>query len=119
MTPRKAARAAAPDGASDPRRDDQAGGLIGRKVTFAILTPLADAADGLAVYDGAIQIGAVIERHGECFAFDSGGKHVGTFPTRRARSIPADTIARTHPRSPSGVIGAGADKIVVDEGGKP
>jgi hypothetical protein len=58
---------------------------------------LADGAGGLAVHDGAIQIGIVVERDGKCFAFDWGGKHAGTFATRRevVRSIPTDTIAPT------------------------
>jgi hypothetical protein len=33
MPPRKAVRAAAPDGASDPRQTDQLGGVIGRDAT--------------------------------------------------------------------------------------
>jgi hypothetical protein len=52
--------------------------------------PEADAADALAVYDGTIQLGTIVECHGKHFAFDAVGKHVSTFKTRTqaVRSIP-------------------------------
>jgi hypothetical protein len=123
VAPRKAARAAAASkDANGPRRVDQAGWLIGAKATPATSRPQPPQADGLAVYDGAIQIGIVVERHSKCFAFDSAGKYVGTFSTRRARSIPTDTIARALLRNSdggaTGVIGVVGDKVVPGDGGR-
>jgi hypothetical protein len=59
----------------------------------AEVTPKADAADAtdaLAVTDGSVHVGTIVERHGKHFAFDAAGKHVGTFATRTqaVRSIP-------------------------------
>jgi len=124
MAPRKATRAAASNkDANGPRRVDQAGQLIGRKATSATTTaqgPQADAADGLTVCTTARSRSA-----------SSSNATASASPLTRAasmsaRSRPAERARYRRTRShaltrgsPSGVIGAGADKIVVDEGGKP
>ena len=56
----------------------------------AEVTPKADATDALAVTDGSVHVGTMVERHGKHFAFHANGKHVGTFTTRTqaVRSIP-------------------------------
>jgi hypothetical protein len=88
MAPRKAAKAAAPEGANGLRRVDQLGRQIGAEATPASTTPQADA---LAVYDGAAIVGCIAECRGRHFAYDATGYLIGAFKTRAQamRSIPA------------------------------
>jgi hypothetical protein len=58
--------------------------------------PNLNAPGALAVCDGQQRIGTIVKDAGEFFAFDAGGKCLGTFDTaiEAARKIPARGNAR-------------------------
>ena len=62
--------------------------------------------DALAVTDGAVTIGYIIERDGAFFAFDADGALIGEYATRTqaVRSIRwcGELVPPTGPRAPAG-----------------
>jgi len=100
MRPLTAARAAAPDGASDPRHADQAGRLIGQKATSVNAYIARQRGRQTCRVRRRDPDRHALKRHGKCFAFDSGGKQVGQFATLRGAgsSIPTDRSRSAHAR---------------------
>jgi hypothetical protein len=93
----KAAKAAAPRGAGDPRRPDRLGRLIGRNATPRKTAsqarrrgiPKATTPGFVTINDGQTVVGTALCNCGSSFAFDAAGEHrtrleaVRALPPRR------------------------------------
>jgi len=65
----------------------------------AIIIPTADDPAALAVTDGSVFVGSIVERDGSFFSFDANGTLIGEYATRSAamRSPPFTLPARGKP----------------------